>query len=193
MNPAPWRNCCASMMSLMMSSTSSSSPSEFQPTIADSSSDDSLTQSVLRNFLEKTWPSEAKRSEPSVMISLHSAHRALLVLARSIWVISGRSVGLHFRAVVCAQVRQASRHYSPHSFGEGAMRAVRVARRWQGRLAGRTWRCAARGAGLEPLSGWHTGFEIPIGVDARILPMILPAGGVISSLAVVSSVMGAAT
>ena len=64
-----------------------------------------------------------------------------------------------------------------------------------GRVAspGRTWRCAARGAELEPLSGWHTGFEIPIGVDARILPMILPAGGVISSLAVVSSVMGAAT
>ena len=151
MNPAPWRNCCASMMSLMMSSTSSSSPSEFQPTIADSSSDDSLTQSVLRNFLEKTWPSEAKRSEPSVMISLHSAHRALLVLARSIWVISGRSVGLHFRAVVCAQARQASRHYSPHSFGDGAMRAVRVARRWQGRLAGTHMavcgaRCGARAA-----------------------------------------------
>ena len=105
------------------------------------------------------------RSEPSVMISLHSAHRALLVLARSIWVISGRSVGLRFRAVVCAQARQASRYYSPH-------------------------RCGARG-GADPLSGWHTGFEISFDVGA--LPMILPACGVISALAAVSSAMGAAT
>ena len=117
MNPAPWRSCCASMMSLMMSSTSSGSPSEFQPTIANSSPGSSLTQSGLRNFLEKTWPSEAKRSEPSVMISLHSWHRALLVLARSMWVMRGRSVGLRCRTVVCAKARQTSRYYSPHSFG----------------------------------------------------------------------------
>ena len=72
------------MMWVMMSSTSSGSPSEFQPTIADSSPGSSLTQSGLRNFLAKTWPSEAKRSEPSAMTSPDSAHLALLVLARSI-------------------------------------------------------------------------------------------------------------
>jgi hypothetical protein len=135
MNPAPWPSCCASMMSLMMSSTSSGSPSEFQPTIANSSPGSSLTQSGLRNFLEKTWPSEAKRSEPSVMISLHSWHRALLVLARSMWVMRGRSVGLRCRTVVCAKAPQTSRYYSPHSSGGRDAPCARVAR-WHGRASG---------------------------------------------------------
>ena len=49
----------------------------------------------------------------------------------------------------------------------------------------------ARGAGLVRFSGWHTGFEIPFGVGALILPMTLAAGGLVSLLASVSSAMGA--
>eukprot|EP00964_Phaeocystis_antarctica_P096272 scaffold62600_cov60-Phaeocystis_antarctica.AAC.1 len=163
------------------------------PTIVDSSPGDSETQSVWRNFLEKTWPSEAKRSENSVMYSLHSWHRAWLVLARSTWVIRGRSVGLSFRAVVCAQGRQANQCCTLHkSGGSGAGRARCAG---QGRLRTQAWRCAAargrRAVQGWRASGWHTGFEIPIGVGALILPMTLAAGGVVPLPASVSLVMGA--
>ena len=68
------------------------------------------------------------------------------------------------------------------------MPAVRVAAAGRAAL-GRTHGGVRRSA----LSGQHTGFEICFEiVGVLILPMVLPADGVTSSLAAVSSAMGLA-